>query len=214
VPDQLRSQGQGYQPVNQTQRPAQQHQSGKSVQDRQRHGDLEGNFVFHQTLKNIEQGNISFRDGFVQPVLFQKFIVFRMTDKGQVTIENIDGSNGRMEAYRTHYRWDLGLTVRDWRYVVRIANIDRSNLTADAATGANLPELMFEATELVPNLNAGRAAFYMSRSLRTKLRQQTANAVTSSTLTIDMVGGVRVMDFDGIPVRRVDALAADEARIV
>jgi len=138
----------------------------------------------------------------------------KMTDKGQVTIENIDGSNGRMEAYRTHYRWDLGLTVRDWRYVVRIANIDRSNLTADAATGANLPELMFEATELVPNLNAGRAAFYMSRSLRTKLRQQTANAVTSSTLTIDMVGGVRVMDFDGIPVRRVDALAADEARIV
>lgn len=26
----------------------------------------------------------------------------QMTDKGQVTIENADGSNGRMEAYRTH----------------------------------------------------------------------------------------------------------------
>ena len=36
------------------------------------------------------------------------------TDKGQVTIEDATGSNGgRMEAYRTHYRWDCGLTVRD-----------------------------------------------------------------------------------------------------
>jgi hypothetical protein len=137
-----------------------------------------------------------------------------MEDKGQVTIENIDGSNGRMEAYRTHYRWDLGLTVRDWRYVVRIANIDRSALTADAATGANLPDLMFEATERVPSLSGARFAFYMDRSVRTKLRQQTAAAVSGSTLTTDMVGGKRVVAFDGIPVKRVDALKVDEARVV
>jgi hypothetical protein len=56
----------------------------------------------------------------------------QMEDKGQVTIENIDGNGGRMEAYRTHYRWDAGLTIRDWRYFVRIANIDRSLLTVDA----------------------------------------------------------------------------------
>ena len=52
-------------------------------------------------------------------------------DLGEVTIENIDGANGRMQAYRSHYRWDVGMSVRDWRYIVRIANIDRSNLTAD-----------------------------------------------------------------------------------
>jgi hypothetical protein len=45
----------------------------------------------------------------------------QMEDKGQVTIENIDGAGGRMEAYRTHYRQDAGLTIRDWRYFVRIA---------------------------------------------------------------------------------------------
>jgi len=39
----------------------------------------------------------------------------QMEDKGQVTIESIDGAGGRMEAYRSHYRWDCGLTVRDWR---------------------------------------------------------------------------------------------------
>jgi len=138
----------------------------------------------------------------------------QMEDKGQVTIENADGNNGRMEAYRSHYRWDLGLTLRDWRYCVRIANIDRSLLNADASgTSANLPDLMFEATELVPNLSSARMAFYMDRKIRTKVRQQLANAVTSSTLTVDQVGGVRVMSIDDIPMRRVDALSIDEARV-
>jgi hypothetical protein len=27
-------------------------------------------------------------------------------DLGEVTIENVDGNNGRMQAYRSHYRWD------------------------------------------------------------------------------------------------------------
>src|SRR5690625_1038728 len=53
-----------------------------------------------------------------------------VNDKGQVTVENVDGSGGRMEAYRTHYRWDAGLTVRDWRYVVRVANVDITGLAS------------------------------------------------------------------------------------
>ena len=73
-----------------------------------------------------------------------------MTDKGQVTIENVDGSNGRMEAYRTHYKWCGGLTVRDWRYVVRIANIDKSDLTKDVSgSSADLTDLMAQAIEPV-----------------------------------------------------------------
>lgn len=137
----------------------------------------------------------------------------KVTDKGLVTIENADGSNGRMEAYRMHFRQDAGLTLRDWRYVVRIANIDKSDLTADAATGANLPELMFEAMEMIPNLGAGRPVFYMSRRLRTIFRQQLAAATKQSTLTYENVGGVRSMMFNEIPIRRCDALSADEARV-
>jgi len=139
----------------------------------------------------------------------------QVTDKGQVTIEDAsDGSNtGRMEAYRTHYRWDAGLTVRDWRYVVRIPNIDKSLLTADVSTGADLSDLMFQAMELIPNLSAGRAAFYMSRNTRSFLRRQSASKVANSTLTIEQVGGVPLMSFHGVPVRRCDALAADEARV-
>ena len=137
----------------------------------------------------------------------------QMADKGQVTVEDADGSNGRMEAYRTHYRFDAGLSVRDWRYVVRIPNIDKSLLTVDVSTGANLSDLMFRALEMIPNLGAGRPAFYMSRNTRSFLRRQTADKVKNATLTIENVGGVPMMSFHGVPVRRVDALAADEALV-
>ena len=138
----------------------------------------------------------------------------QVNDKGQVTIENVDGAGGRMEAYRTHYRWDAGLTVRDWRYVVRICNISKSALTADASSGPNLPALMFEAMEIIPNLGMGRPVFYMSREVRTKFRQQLAAATKSSTLTFENVGGRRTMLFQDIPIRRCDALSADEALVV
>lgn len=137
----------------------------------------------------------------------------KVEDKGQVTVENVDGVGGRMEAYRTHYRQDAGLSVRDWRYAVRIPNLSKAAFTPDAATGPNLPNLMFSAIERIPNLSAGRAAFYMSRGTRTTLRQQSSGLVRNSTLTIDMLGGVPVMSFHGIPVRRVDALAANEALV-
>mgnify|MGYP003626976209 CR=1 FL=1 len=144
----------------------------------------------------------------------------QMTDKGQVTLEDAsDGSNtGRMEAYRTHYRWDAGLTVRDWRYIVRIANIDRSLLSATYSSGAfssgaHIPDLMFQSMRLVPNLSMGRPAFYMSRDILTWVGRQTAAAVQGSTLTTDMVGGKLVESFHGIPMRRVDALAGDEAAL-
>lgn len=138
----------------------------------------------------------------------------QITDKGQVTIEDVDGSGGRMEAYRTHYRQDAGLTIRDWRYFVRIANIDRSLLTADLTTGANLCDLMFEAIERIPNIGMGRCAFYMDRGIRTKVRQQSSNGVKNSSLTIENVGGVPRMDFQALPMRRVDAMSANEARVV
>lgn len=137
----------------------------------------------------------------------------KVEDKGQVTIENADGNGGRMEAYRTHYRWDAGLTLRDWRYVVRIPNIRKSTTLADASSGAKLADLMFQATEMIPNLQMGRAVFYMSRFMRTRVRQQMSARVNQSTLTIDQVGGVPVYNFQGIPIRRVDALAADEALV-
>lgn len=138
-------------------------------------------------------------------------------DKGVVTVENVDGAGGRMEAYRTHYRMDAGLCVRDWRYVVRI-NIDAENLMPDAATGPDLIDLMSQATEMIPSLSKGRPAFYMNRTVRSFLKRQMQNKVKSSTLTMEhftRANGSKTLipAFEGIPLRRCDAITNTEAGI-
>lgn len=136
-----------------------------------------------------------------------------MNDKGPVTVEDANGSNGgRYEAYRTHYRWDCGLTVRDWRYVVRI-QVDQEDLVKDAASGPDLIDLIAQGLEMVPSLSMGRPVLYCNRTIKSFLRRQIANKVAASTLTMDMVSGKHVMTFDGIPVRRCDQIANTESGI-
>lgn len=134
-------------------------------------------------------------------------------DLGEVTVENVDGSNGRMQAYRSHYKWNCGLVVKDWRYVVRIANVDTSALTKNAATGSDLIDVMTQALEVVPSLRKGRAAFYCSRTVRSFLRRQITNKVAASTLTMENVAGRRVVMFEEVPVYRCDAILNTEAVI-
>ena len=135
-----------------------------------------------------------------------------MTDKGQVTVENVDGAGGRMEGYRTHYRWDAGLTIRDWRYFVRIANIDISELGTLANT-KNLINFMVQASERIPSFGKGRACWYVNRTIREKLRLGILEKIASN-LSWETVAGKRVMTFDDIPVRRTDALINTESRVV
>lgn len=137
----------------------------------------------------------------------------QMRDLGEVTIENADGNGGRMQGYRSHYRWDCGLCVRDWRYVVRVCNIDRSATLATAATGPNLPDLMFQALERLPALQVGRPVFYMDRSMLTKLRQQSTYGVKTSTLTYQNLGGTMVTSFHDVPISRCDALSGNESTV-
>lgn len=138
-------------------------------------------------------------------------------DKGQVTAigKTANGvDDGYYEAYRTHYSWALGLCIQDWRYVVRIANIDRSLLTKDGSTGAWLPDLMHDALNIPPSLETARFSFYMDRTMISAIGKQIAHGVKDSTLNWEDVGGRRVQTFQGIPLRRVDALLMDEARVV
>jgi hypothetical protein len=135
-----------------------------------------------------------------------------MEDKGRVTIENADGSSGRMEAFRTHYKWNCGLSVRDWRYVVRICNIDVTTLTKAASSGADLVDLMSQALEVLPSTKMGKPVFYCNRTVRSFLRRQIANRVVAN-LSLDTVSGKTVMSFDGVPVRRCDALLNTEATV-
>jgi len=130
-------------------------------------------------------------------------------DMGEVTIENADGLGGRMQAYRSHYRWDVGLSLRDWRYVARVANIDVSDLGTLANT-KNLITWMIQASERIPVLGSGRACWYVNRVVREKLRLGITEKIASN-LTWESVAGKRVMTFDDIPVRICDQILTTEA---
>lgn len=135
---------------------------------------------------------------------------FTMEDKGQVTLWDNQTPPGKYEGYQTHFKWDCGLTLRDWRSTVRIANIDLSNLTKSGTTGSDLIDLMVQAMETPPSLDMGRPVFYCNRQVKSFLRRQMSNK-TNARLGFDEVMGKHVMTFDGIPVRRCDALLNTES---
>jgi hypothetical protein len=97
--------------------------------------------------------------------------------------------------------------------VVRIANIDRSLLTKDISTGADLNDLMHRALTEIPNPSMGRCVWYMDKTVLAFLRRQTSDAVSNSTLTMNEVGGTLQTSWGGYPIRRCDALSINEARV-
>lgn len=139
----------------------------------------------------------------------------KQEDLGKDTI--IDANGGRFQAWRTHFQWKNGLAVKDWRYVVRIANIDVSNLVGETSA-ANLAKLMIRAIDRIPNLRAGRAAFYMNRTVSSAMAIQGLNnsaAVVKVQEALDQYGrGIMNRTFMGIPVRISDAILNTEARVV
>lgn len=135
---------------------------------------------------------------------------FEHQDLGEVTLE--DAAGGLYQGVRGHYKWDMGFHIRDWRYFVRIANIDVSALTKDAASGADLVDLMAQAVEKLPNLNLVNPVFYCNQTIKSYLRRQIKNTENVS-LSLDEVAGKKVLSFDGIPVRKCEKLVDTEATV-
>ena len=135
-------------------------------------------------------------------------------DDGELTV--YDNSNNPYKALQTHYQWKNGLVVKDWRYVVRIANISVSALTANSSP-ADLISLMSRALDRIPNLALGRAAFYMNRTVYSFLRLQ---ALSKSNYALAVEKGLNQfgtpqnwLNFEGVPLRRVDQLLTTETQI-
>jgi hypothetical protein len=132
-------------------------------------------------------------------------------DKGKVTKEA--SNNGLYDVYREKFTWSVGLSVRDWRSVVRIANIDVNNLNSTGTgTSANLIDLMIDAYYRLDNpmQATGKTVIYASRTVQAFLHKQAANRANVN-LTLDNFEGRPVLNFLGIPIRREDALLDTEA---
>lgn len=139
-------------------------------------------------------------------------------DLGEESVQ--DASGGWFQALRTLYQWDNGLVVKDWRYAVRICNIDVSNLVTETGA-ADLLKFMIKAIARIPSLKMGRPVFYMNRTVKEMLEIQTLGKNASGSGVINNV----VLDdqgklsqamstFRGIPLRQCDQLLNTEARVV
>lgn len=140
------------------------------------------------------------------------------TDKGVETKTLTDGS--MFDVYREKYEWDLGMSVRDYRNISRIANIDTSALSKDASTGAELSDMMLDAYYNLENIygadgmvgDAGKTVIYANRMVAKFLHKQ-ALSKTNVNLTIEQVNGKPVTHFLGLPVRIQEAIKNTEATV-
>lgn len=133
-----------------------------------------------------------------------------------------DANNNFYQALRALYQWQNGLAVKDWRYVVRIANIDTTDLTTQATTQAAtaataIINLMSRAMDRPPNLAMGRACFYANRTVYSMLRVAAlakSNAALSIEQALTQFGTPYALTkFLGVPLRKVDQLLNTESRV-
>lgn len=138
----------------------------------------------------------------------------RSEDHGQVTLKDANG--GQYEGMESYYEWNVGLTVRDWRSVARICNIDVTALKNDASTGANLIDLLDDALALLGPEGSSRTAIYMPMKVYQTLRKQVSNFKNTNLSLEDFRGeGKRkIPAWDGKPIRITEQLLTTEARVV
>jgi hypothetical protein len=134
----------------------------------------------------------------------------------------IDAQGGRYRVARTHYSWHCGLVVRDWRYNVRIANVDISDLQALSGTQAlsastSIIKLMSLAIDRIPFRSRAKLCFYAPREVLSRLRLlglERNHGVLAVQQAINQFGQtIDTLTFLGVPVRAVDALLLNEAPV-
>ena len=145
----------------------------------------------------------------------------QVRDLGEVPL--YDANNNVYQGYRTHFKWDCGLSVRDWRFVVRIANI---NVTAGAVMTANLVDTLITAVNKLPFVSAAgnspppggtrpgqvNTVFYCNRTVRAALDIQ-AMAKNNAFLTVETRDSKPYTAFRGIPIRICDQISNNESNV-
>lgn len=151
-------------------------------------------------------------------------------------IDAFDENNDRFRAYAELWKWKFGMHVKDWRYAVRIANVDVSDLTGQTGTQATtaatwLNKLMIKALARIPSMGMGTPFFMASRTVKEMLSigaMDKSQNVLSFSAGVNQYGNVAPgsvagngtgiaggqLNFQGVPVLTVDQLLATETRVV
>lgn len=132
------------------------------------------------------------------------------TDYGVQPERDADGNT--FMAHRDEYSFASGLCVQDWRYAVRLCNIDVSAALADPdGSTVAIINNMIKAMHRVPSLTTAgvKFGFYMNRDMMTALDIQGTNK-SNAYFTSSEVEGVTRTKFRGIPLRLCDAILSSE----
>lgn len=156
--------------------------------------------------------------------IFPKGSIAGLQDEDMGEDWGYDSNNKRYRAMITHYVWKAGLAIKDWRYVVRIANIDTSANAGGlrSTTPPDVVDLVDQAIARIPNLGACRPVLYMNRTVKRQFnKQRNRGAQASSTVNLTTINDVsqndqrgvikRFDNYDGIPLRIVDQILNTEA---
>lgn len=148
--------------------------------------------------------------------IFPKASIAGLVHEDLGLIDAFDTNYYRYRAYADRFQWKCGLCVKDWRFVVRLCNINASTLSTDYSdTGqgvGGLIENMAKMTARIPSLTACNPVFYCNRTVYEILR---INAMNKSVAALGLVEGFRQFEtaFLGIPVRLCDQLLLTESLV-
>lgn len=127
-----------------------------------------------------------------------------------------DGSGNAYFAKEEKFTWHVGLAVKDWRYVARIANVDVSDMKAGSVA---LYTFMRKAYWQLQNrrVAGGNTAIYCNRDVMEALDALATNAGASDNFVRLTSGkdiqGEEVLMYRGIPIRETDAILNTEAQV-
>lgn len=131
--------------------------------------------------------------------------------------ESTSLGGSKMAAFTDEWAWDCGLVVKDWRYVVRISNVDVSealSITGDQELtdyATNIMFLMVEARNKIPILGACRPVFYMPRDLFIAYEKQALARTVANVFESKQVDGQAITTCRSIPMKISDQLVYDES---
>lgn len=136
-------------------------------------------------------------------------------DKGEERVT--DEAGDPYDAWCYAYDWALGISVRDYRHIARIANIDASDLLTAGEAADTAPKLvnklMWAFGRMQPANGASRR-IYCNNTVWTALSIMAANKTNLALSLNEFAGQGLIPHFWGAPIRRVDQISNAEARII
>lgn len=131
---------------------------------------------------------------------------------GEWTLSDRDGKN--FQGYRTHYKWAIGMAVRDWRSTVRIANVPTDHddgMVLGATGGYRFEEYLAQARHRMKKAG-GRTVLYCNREVMANLDIQ-AQAKSNVYLQRGDWGGQDVLFWRDLPLRVTEGITNTEPQV-